>query len=99
MEIDERPATRGENAKVSHDENRECDSDKAEFEKVAPGGLIPKLVKPDQNDEPQHESGDLRILPGGSENALDYEERIAKRFRTEEDPSETDERKNAELFD
>src|SRR2546425_7422046 len=91
LKVDERAAARRAEAQVKHHERREADPDIGEFQQVAEFRLVEILVKPDQRGESKHERRDLRVLPGGRDDASEDPEGVVKGFGPEENPGERDE--------
>src|SRR5437867_727586 len=76
LEINKRASTGSAQAHIQDHEDSHADSNKAPGQNLAKTRFIEELVKPDERHQRNHKQRDLRVLPGGSKDAVDDEQRI-----------------------
>src|SRR5207248_1305834 len=81
-----------------HHEHRHTDADKTRSQCISKARLVQELVEPHQGHQSEHEAGDLRVMPGGGEDAVDYQQGIVQRTGAKKNPGEAYKDKHTQLL-
>src|SRR5262249_28727998 len=98
LEIDKSAPSGGTKAQIDDHCHSDADANQIGLQPLPEIGFIQQFVKPDHSDQQEHQGGDLRVPPDGSEDPAHNQKCIAERFSAEKDPGKGHENENSGLL-